>query len=157
MEREHVENLKPGHFVVVIGFSDDSTEVAYNPAWGEYEPVRRRKLDGRPFRIIHIEPPFLIVADGKNRRTIDIRDVFVRKVSRRYVEVLHDRTTSSGREAKKISNDLIISGKKLNSKPDPDGCPNCGRRMSLVRKQGRIGWYKHCSDCDMDFGLAIEE
>jgi hypothetical protein len=168
MQREHIENLNPGDFIVVTGVVSDleatnnSNPYEFNP-FGFQPPRQRHIFDGHPLRVIHAnDPPFLIVTNGTALMPLDIREFIVSKVSREYVELFLDRTDHTHkpldpqpRKRRPKSLALIPSKqRKRKEKPDPSACPRCGKRMTLIRRQNTPGWFIYCSECDMDYGEA---
>lgn len=152
MTREHPDNLKKGQYIVITGYKEDEVPKPYQEAdlFTGRQPPSKRSFNGWPRRILHIEFPFCIVADDNGIGTIDLREVYVKVVSRRYVEYAsqHRRRKRGGA----VADMTLIPVRKRKEKPDPDACPRCGTKMRLVKKMKREGWYRHCPQCDLDFG-----
>lgn len=116
---DHIENLKEGDWIVVIGLIDDPPpeQPERNP-WEEfpvwpYASARRKPTswtpvgnpdrsitfapNGIPYYILAIDVPFVGVTDGCSlKASIDIRRVQIRKVSDRYAEMMNRFTSDFG-------------------------------------------------------------
>lgn len=142
---EHVENLRPGDFIVVIGDRDREAHRPTTPFMAIFECERRplaEDLTGVPLKVLAVEPPFVCITDGETREAIDIRRWQIRKVSRAYVRAM---SSSAEEDAKAFQ----VRGPR--PKPDPKACPRCSERLVERMKAGKKPvWVITCRNCGLE-------
>jgi hypothetical protein len=157
MKREHPDNLKPGDYIVITGKRgepDDGTQ-RYNPYSGETETFRRKARDGAPFRVLHVEYPFIIVTNGESKFVIDSEAIYTSRVSKKYALAYVGASRSrSTKRARQTSLELVPSGIRTSDKPEPGYCRRCHSKLTQIRRQNRPGFYHYCPTCDLEFGMV---
>lgn len=78
MRGVHVENLKPGQWVAIVGCRDEESGDEPKP----------RHYTGRPSRVVNVCPPFVCLCDGVVTESIDTRFWRLTKVTERYAKAV---------------------------------------------------------------------
>lgn len=135
-----IDDLSEGKYIAIVGF----VHRKFRDEIGEIEEPR---WDGTPLKILSISLPFLAVWDGERRFALDMREIDVQVVSKKYAESLLygcEKTTTS---------------KKPLDEPDARDCPRCRERLrqKLITHdsgltQGLRIWHMHCASCGFDGG-----
>jgi len=79
-----LDDLKVGQWVIIHSFRDNEPIPSNSPFPGMVAFNKRRPA-GNPLRIVAINLPFLFVWSGQEPFTVDVRDVYLQKANRSYV------------------------------------------------------------------------
>lgn len=147
--KDHIENLKPGDFVVITGQRDNSATLPWFRRHDSHDQV----LSGEPFEVLCIEMPFVVVANEHGTCAFDMRVYDLKKVSRRYVTAMIATRRKGKTHAPKM-NSLIKQTTTKIEKPHPRDCPKCGARMRLRgkhdKKVGEMHYKMICPHCGFE-------
>lgn len=123
----HVENIHTGDYLVVCGLKDES------------EPYVGGKLSGEPMRVLHVDVPFVVVKSRSGQvGALDVRDLAVKKVGKRYWDAFAG-STERKRKPKKSKKPVIDDGWER--------CVRCGTRMVQSQQLRDRQWYYKCPEC----------
>lgn len=122
------DDLYVGQLVAVTGHR----ERFQSTPWSEpVERESRESVDGWPLRIIAISLPFICVDDGEDRFPLDLRQVMVQRVSKRYAEMVREGVRGKLPESTSVQGD----------------CPVCGGGLSHVMSESDMQWTYTCREC----------
>lgn len=147
MNNRYILTLKKGDLIALTDFhNEDETPPTYEELMMGGQRRARTQFDGKPWRIVSISLPFLLVTDGKKRVSIDTRMWSVQRVSKEYAREWRseEQTTETLKKGKK-TNDLFKK-KPRKEKPGLDQCTKCGGKMKQALKGHQV-WKWVCSEC----------
>jgi hypothetical protein len=127
MRGVHIENLKRGDWIAIIGCRDE-----------ESGKVRDRQYTGRPSRVVSVCWPFICVDDGVTKDSIDTRYWRFTKVTSRYaMSVLEGRQNEPCPSCTIQDIYLVYSGNELVA--ECNTCEYSEPAVSFWKKTKRTG------------------
>lgn len=141
-----IDDLHVGQWIAIV---EDKVE----PKIGIFGYAHQRNVvSGQPLQIIAISLPFLAVTDGQMRFAIDVREMAVKKLHRKYVEVMKGRWIDEEHSREGVAE---IHESRPNTSTE-GMCPYCGDR--LIQRLGEDrAWYLFCRECGFQGSRGKDE
>lgn len=125
MRGAHIENLRPGHWIALIGCSEPPEE------------GRIREFTGRPMQALEISWPFVCASDGVAVECIDSRRWKMTKVSQKYaIAAISGRLEIPCLKCGKM--DVYLKYHEGSLYAECYSCDRCETAKSFYRKARRI-------------------
>lgn len=146
-----IDDLHVGQWIAVVESAEHETD--FNP-FSMFAPTPRSKVTGQPLKIVAISLPFLAVSDGHRRFPIDVREVQVKKLHKKYVECLKARQAIEERPNSGPTFAVAETEKAAEKKPEGKFglCPVCGDR--LIQRKSTGDWHLACRECGFEGGYG---
>lgn len=165
----HPENLKPGDWIAVVGHRDlDNQDDEPQMVMSMFGPSVSRpspppQYNGLPSKVVAISLPFICITDGKATEALDIRQIRVQKVSKRYAKAMIAGRRSEGVWAARqnttdvqdvadvfnmTASDIVMSSSDVLTFKMPRTCPVCQEaEMKETLTEGEREWKLSCPSC----------
>lgn len=137
-----IDDLHVGQWIAVVG--EKKEEPDCNP-FSLFRPSKRDMVTGQPLQIVALSLPFIAVTDGHRRFPLDVREVEVKKLHRKYVQSMKARQKDWEPEGFAVP-------EPEKAKEESTGkhglCPMCGDRLIQRKSQG--DWFLACRECGFE-------
>lgn len=135
-----VDDLHVNQWVTIV----DQREEEPSP-FDFFGSSRRNLVSGQPLQIVAISLPFIAVTDGMRRLPIDVREVNLRVLHKKYVESMRSSRIEQN------TNQQCVAPEPAKENTGPVGifgqCPVCGDRLVKRIREGSREWilaYRQC-------------
>lgn len=152
-----LDKLKKGDLVIVS--EDLDTEEPQGFSEMPFFAMRRKaRFDGKPWKVLAINLPFVLVTDGDHTTAIDVRLWGLIPASKEYVKaweedhgVVHRQESIVRGRPVKGRQGGIAPKRRKKEKPDPRACPRCRAKMKeRLYEPGSGRWRLICPACGFE-------
>jgi predicted RNA-binding Zn-ribbon protein involved in translation (DUF1610 family) len=138
-----LDDVKPGMYVAVAGSRSIEAAPDYSMGLFGVAIAKSSHYGGEPLEVLAVSLPFVCVTDGNKRYALDVRDVDLQKLDRKYVREMTANLSRPDSIQERI--------RKRTSKADPSECPRCGHKcVQRLTKPGSGQWDLHCPQCGLN-------